>query len=76
MPKKKSKTEIQKKPTPPAKRRFLKTLVLWTFLLGVILLICGAIAGVAAFTYISKELPKITSLSDYHPSIITTVYCR
>ena len=74
MPKKKSKAEIQKKRTRPAKRRFLKTFVLWSFLLGVILLICGAIAGVAVFTHISKELPKITSLSDYRPSIITSIY--
>jgi len=74
MPKKKSNAEIQKKRTQPAKRRFLKTFVLWSFLLAVILLICGAIAGVAVFTYISEDLPKITSLSDYRPSIITTIY--
>ena len=28
----------------------------------------------AVYYSISKDLPKITSLSDYHPSIITTVY--
>ena len=74
MSKEKSKSDIRKKRVQPKKRGFFKTLVLWTFLLTIILVICGAAAGVAIYFSISKDLPKITSLSDYHPSIITTVY--
>ena len=29
---------------------------------------------VGVYFYLSDDLPKITSLTDYHPSIITTVY--
>ncbi|MBT8371162.1 MAG: PBP1A family penicillin-binding protein, partial [Deltaproteobacteria bacterium] len=42
--------------------------------LGIILIVCGAATGVAVYYSISRDLPKITSLSDYSPSIITTVY--
>jgi len=43
-------------------------------MLGIILIGCAAAAGLAVYYSISKDLPKITSLADYHPSIITTVY--
>jgi len=33
----------------------------------------GAAATVGVFFYLSKDLPKISSLKDYHPSVITTV---
>ena len=56
------------------KRGFFKTLVLWSFWLIILLVISGAAAGTAVYYYISKDLPKINSLSDYHPSIITTIY--
>ena len=74
MSKEKSRSDIRKNRVRPKKRGFFKTLVLWSFLLAIIFVICGAAAGVAIYFTISKDLPKITSLSDYHPSIITTVY--
>jgi penicillin-binding protein 1A len=49
--------------------RFLK----WSLGLAFLLMIMGAAATLAVFLYLSKDLPKITSLKDYHPSIITTV---
>jgi len=74
MSKQKPKSEIRKKRAPQEKRGFFRTFILWSFLLGFILLICGAGAGLVLYYSISKDLPKITSLADYHPSIITTVY--
>jgi len=74
MSKEKSRSDIRKKRVKREKRGFFKTLVLWSFLLATILVIGVAAAGVAVYVSISKDLPKITSLSDYHPSIITSVY--
>jgi penicillin-binding protein 1A len=74
MSKQKSKTEIKKNHARRAKKGFFKTLILWSFLLGLFLVICGAGAGLVLYYSISKDLPQITSLADYHPSIITTVY--
>ena len=48
--------------------------MLWLFLVGFIFAIIGAIASVGAYLYLSKNLPQISSLTQYHPPIITTVY--
>ena len=74
MSKRKPKSEIIRNHARREKRGFFKTLILWSFLLGLLLVICGAGAGLVLYYSISKDLPKITSLADYHPSIITTVY--
>ncbi len=74
MSKPKPKSEIKKKRAPREKKGFFRKLILWSFLLGLILIVCGAGAGLVVFYSISKDLPKITSLADYHPKIITTVY--
>ena len=37
-------------------------------------MLMGAAVMVGVYIYLSDDLPKITSLTDYHPSIITTVY--
>jgi penicillin-binding protein 1A len=74
MSKLKPKSEIKKNHARREKRGFFKTLILWSFLLGLFLVICGAGAGLVLYYSISKDLPRITSLADYHPSIITTVY--
>jgi penicillin-binding protein 1A len=74
MSKQKSKSDIRKKRTSPGKGGFFRRLILWSFLLGIIGIGCAGAAGVVLYYSISKDLPKITSLADYHPSIITTVY--
>lgn len=74
MSKRKPKSEIIRNHARREKRGFFKTLILWSFLLGLLLVVCGAGAGLVLYYSISKDLPKITSLADYHPSIITTVY--
>jgi penicillin-binding protein 1A len=48
--------------------------MLWCFGLGFIVVLLGALAGVGVYFYFSSDLPKISSLTEYHPPIITTVY--
>jgi penicillin-binding protein 1A len=74
MSKQKPKSEIRKKRAQREKKGFIRTFIVWSFLLAFILVICAAGAGLVLYYSISKDLPKITSLADYHPSIITTVY--
>jgi penicillin-binding protein 1A len=74
MAKRKTKSDILKKRSRPKKRRFFRKFLLWSFLLGFIVAILGALAGVGVYFYISTDLPHINSLTEYHPPIITTVY--
>ncbi len=74
MAKRKTKSDILKQHRRPKKRRFFRKLLLWSFLLGFIVAILGALAGVGVYFYISTDLPRISSLTEYHPPIITTVY--
>ena len=74
MPNRKTKSKILKQRRRPKKRRFFPKLVLWLFMLGFFVAILGALASVGVYFYISKDLPRIKSLTEYHPSIITNVY--
>jgi penicillin-binding protein 1A len=74
MPNRKTKSKILKQRRRPKKRRFFQKLVLWLFVLGFFVAILGALASVGVYFYISKDLPHIKSLTEYHPSIITNVY--
>ena len=74
MAKRKTKSDILKQRSRPKKRRFFRKFLLWSFLLGFIVAILGALAGVGVYLYISTDLPHISSLTEYHPPIITTVY--
>ncbi len=70
MAKRKTESDVLK----PKKRHFFRKFLLWSFLLGFILLLMGAAASVGVYFYLSKNLPQISSLTQYHPPIITTVY--
>jgi penicillin-binding protein 1A len=74
MAKPKSKSDILRQRARPKKRRFLRTFLLWSFLLGFIFALLGALAGIGVYFYLSNNLPQISSLAEYHPPIITTVY--
>jgi penicillin-binding protein 1A len=73
---------VQKKTVPPKqaqarrpkKSGFFKRLILFPllFLLGVGLL--GGLGLVAGYLYINEDLPKINSLMDYRPAIISKVF--
>jgi penicillin-binding protein 1A len=64
----------QAKPQPTRKKRFFRRFILFPILLLMILGFFAALAGVAGYYYISEELPQISSLMDYRPPVITTVY--
>ena len=74
MAKPKNKSDILRQRARPKKRRFLRTFLLWSFLLGFIFALLGALAGIGVYFYLSNNLPQISSLTEYHPPIITTVY--
>jgi penicillin-binding protein 1A len=74
MAKPKSKSDILRQRARTKKRRFLRTFLLWSFLLGFIFVLLGALAGIGVYFYLSSNLPQISSLTEYHPPIITTVY--
>jgi penicillin-binding protein 1A len=69
-----STSQIIKKRARRQQRGHWVKLLLWS--LGVVVLVVGLGVAtiVSAFIYLSKGLPKISSLTDYHPSVITTVY--
>ena len=74
MPKEKSASQILKKRARRQPRALLGRLVKWSLIMAVVLMFIGAAAMVGVYFYLVDGLPKITSLKDYHPSIITTVY--
>lgn len=74
MPKEKSASQILKKRARRQPRALLSRLVKWSLILAVIMMMVGATVMVGVYFYLVDDLPKITSLKDYHPSIITTVY--
>jgi penicillin-binding protein 1A len=72
--KRKRKSDILKQRARGRKRHFFRKFILWCFLLGFIVVLLGALAGVGVYFYLSSDLPQINSLTDYDPPIITTVY--
>jgi len=72
--KKKRKSDILKQHSRGKKRHFFRKFILWCFGLGFIVVLLGAMAGVGVYFYLSTDLPQISSLTEYHPPIITTVY--
>jgi penicillin-binding protein 1A len=62
------------KTRPPRKRGFFRRFILWPVVVLAILGGLGGIALVAGYHYISQDLPRINSLMDYRPAIISTVY--
>ena len=71
---KKSASDIRKNRAPKVKKSFWSIVfrcVVWT---SAIAFVGGVGAAIAIYYYVAKDLPKITNLTDYHPSIITSVY--
>jgi penicillin-binding protein 1A len=74
MTKQKSTSEILKKRTRKNKRRvgpIILKIFLWTFLVVTLL---GLLGGIGVYYFLSENLPTISTLTDYHPPVITTVY--
>ncbi len=61
--------------SPQRKRRGMATRLLRLGLLLLLLLLIGGALGATGFYYyLNEDLPKISTLSDYRPPIITSVY--
>ena len=74
MANRKTKSDILAQRTRPKKRHFFRKFLLWSFLLGFIVVIMAAMASFGVYLYLSRNLPQISSLTQYQPSIITTVF--
>lgn len=74
-----SKPSTPQKPVKPPTvktKRFFKRFVVLPLMALMILGLMAVLAAVAGYQYISEDLPKINSLMDYRPPIITTVYAE
>ena len=74
MPKPKRTSDILKRRSKKEKSgiaRFFVRLVIWG---SVSIIVVGGLGLVGAYFFLSESLPKISSLTDYHPSVITEVY--
>jgi penicillin-binding protein 1A len=74
MEKPKRVSDIRKQRSRKDKRRIgplLLRVFLWTALVGAV---AAAAGGVVIYSVLSKDLPKISTLRDYHPPVITSVY--
>ena len=70
----KSAAEIRQKRTRHRQGR-LGTFVLKAFLWSVLIaIVAGALTALGVFYFLSRDLPKISTLKNYHPPVITTVY--
>jgi len=74
MVKQKSTSEIFKKRAMLDKVSFITNIFLWFVRLIVLIILSSAIALGGIYFYLSRDLPKISSLIDYRPPVITTVY--
>ncbi len=74
MPKTKSTSKILEKRARKNQRGFFPKIFRWFLLISFIVIIIGSIGIAGVYLYLSNNLPKISTLEDYRPSIITTVY--
>ncbi|MCF8068241.1 MAG: penicillin-binding protein 1A [Desulfobacterales bacterium] len=71
---KKSKSEIMESRAKQKKRGLFSRLFKIFRILLLLMILVGIVAGAGLYYYISEDLPLISSLNDYRPPIITTVY--
>jgi penicillin-binding protein 1A len=74
MPKNKSASQILKKRARKNQRGFMARIFRWLLLASVLIIIVGSLGAAGVYVYLSRNLPRIASLKDYRPPIITTVY--
>ncbi|MBW1758737.1 MAG: PBP1A family penicillin-binding protein [Deltaproteobacteria bacterium] len=67
-------SQILKKRTQCKEKKYFSKILGWSFRLVVLMIITGVIGLVGFYFYFSKGFPKISSLSDYSPPLITTFY--
>jgi penicillin-binding protein 1A len=60
----------------PQRRRWLRRLFMVGGMIGGVGLLVGAVAVVVAYDTLAADLPKVTELEHYQPSLVTKVYAR
>jgi penicillin-binding protein 1A len=70
----KKKSAIIKNRAKQSPAGFFMRIFRWLLWLAAGCIVAGAVTATIVYYSLSKGLPKITSLSDYHPPVITTVY--
>jgi penicillin-binding protein 1A len=70
----KGKKNKKKQAVDSNKRKWLYRILLFGIFSGLGMIVLGVITVLGVYFYFSKDLPRINSLSDYHPKIITNVY--
>jgi penicillin-binding protein 1A len=71
-----TKKEKTKQPLGSKKRKWLYRLLLFGIFSCLGMFVLGVCTVLGVYFYYSKDLPKINSLNDYHPQIITNVYAK
>ena len=74
MTKQTSTSQILKKRARKQQGGHWSKIIKWSFWLLLLLMLLGVGATAGLFYYLGRDLPQISSLADYHPSVITTVY--
>ncbi|MDX2441696.1 MAG: hypothetical protein QNK40_14240, partial [Desulfobacterales bacterium] len=69
MPQRRSTTEILKKRARPTEGISARLILKYSLLAAAIFILSGALTSAIIYFYLSKDLPKISSLTEYHPSI-------
>lgn len=63
-------------PLPSSKRKWIYRILLFCVCSGLGMFLLGLCSLCGVYYYYSRDLPKISSLDDYHPKIITNVYAN
>lgn len=74
MTKQQSRTQILKKRSRKKEKNIWLSFLMWLFILFILAVIAGCAAMIAGFYYFSQDLPKINTLNDYRPAIVTNVF--
>jgi penicillin-binding protein 1A len=74
MAKDKSTSQVLKKRARKSRRGRGATIIRWFLLVFIFTVISGVIGVAGVYFYLSKNLPEISTLKDYRPSVITTIY--
>ena len=74
MAKRKSRSEVLKARSKKKQTNILLALLKWLGICFVLLIILGCTGLAGIYYYVSQDLPKINTLADYQPAIVTNVY--
>jgi len=74
MSKSKSTSQIIKKRARRDRGGIFQKIIRWLIGVAVFVMISGLFGAVGVYLYLGRNLPKISSLEDYRPPVITTVY--